>query len=233
MRLLVLDCPREQSQRLPNGNKLAQACQKLQVDVIVALNVCQHVQAGRAHDFGPVALPNDGISCVYQDNLAFHLYQALFQQKNEWSWGYGASYLHVDYQLGVGFLQRTSNCRMWTRKISTTVKLHVIDSPAMICAVVVNPIQEPLTQAIVDRVHDLLRAQIKPIYLITSRHLESKLVKLGWQSGLKLAQQTTDLWSLEQTVFVDFGAPVASMQPLTKSLSFPVTEMNGLLMEIY
>lgn len=232
MRLLVLDCPLESSQQL-SGDKLAQVCQQLQVDVIITLNVCQHVQAGRAQDFGPVALPNDGISCVYQDNLVLQLYQVLLRSQREWSWGYGVSYLHVNYQLGIGFLQRTMNCRMWTRKISTTVKLHVIDSPEMVCAVLVNPIQEPLTQAIVYKVHDLLRAQIKPIYLISSKQLETKLNQLGWLSGLKVAQQRLDFWPTEQTVFVDFGAAITTIQPLTSTLGFPVTELEGLLMDVH
>lgn len=181
------------------------------VDTILALSTDQTSQSGVPDMLTNVTVANDGISRLYQDNPMLRLQKTLQTADNQWRLGWATQTLHTTSQQGVGVLTKGAIGVIWQRMISPHIQIQVMDMDEYVFGMILVNDVRLVRQHMLQRVHDLLKAQVKPVLLFGPRVFSTDLEHWGWTPKSKVMQQIPGK-SGYQEIWCDCAHEVALVQ---------------------
>jgi len=188
-----------------------QQIRAMSIDTILVLGTDQTSQSGTPELLTNITLANDGISRLYQDNPMLCLQKELQDSRTTWHLGWATQTLYTMSQHGVGVLTTSQLGVMWQRVISPHIQMQVIDLGTYVVGVITVKDTRLVRRSMLQRVHDLLKAQVKPVLLFGPTIFAADLEKWGWLSKSDFPQQTLgQVW--EQDVWCDCDGGVTVLQ---------------------
>ncbi|RRG18477.1 hypothetical protein D3P96_00365 [Weissella viridescens] len=196
----------------------------LDIECLVLNRVGQHQQQGLAELYPQHFYLNDGITRIYQDNPGYQLGVGL---PANWQTVFSTIYLRANAHMGQAILCRTAIVKLWYRQLAPQIKLLVVETQTYVIAVISTPSVHRLKAQYLLEVHDLLRAQIKPVILCAPYQVTRGLPEKHWESCRLKSEDATRRWPGELDAYFDFG-PALDAQRTWKVLG-DKTQMAVLL----
>lgn len=188
-----------------------QHVRSLSVDTLLVLSADQTSRSGVPDILIDVTLENDGKSRLYRDNPLVSLQTELQTHSDKWRLGWATQTLRTMSQQGVGLLSKAPIGIIWHRMISPHINIQVIDMGSYVVGIIkVNDVRL-VRQNMLQRVHDLLKAQVKPVLLFGPDIFSDDLVSWGWLPRGEFSQQAlSQAWI--QEVWCDCADEVSVVQ---------------------
>ena len=180
--------------------KMQAQIEQLDIECLVLNQVGQHQQQGIAELYPQHFYLNDGITRIYQDNLG---YQLSVQLPDTWQAVFSTIYLRAQAHYGQVILCRTNLVKLWHRQLAPQIKLVVAETQTYVIAIISTPSVHKIKAQHLLEVHDILRAQNKPVILCVPHQVASGLPSPHWQGGLDKRFHQGRLCELE--AYFDFG----------------------------
>ncbi|MCW0953441.1 hypothetical protein OIT44_05075 [Weissella ceti] len=207
MRLVVMNHVKQ----MQDVKGFLQQMRVMSIDTILVLSTDQTSESGTPELLTNVTLANDGISRLYQDNPLLCLQKELQKTSAKWHLGWATQTLHTTSQRGMGVLTTNRLGVIWQRIISPHIQIQVIDMGPYVVGVITVKDARLVRRSMLQRVHDLLKAQVKPVLLFGPTIFAEDLENWGWLSKSDFPQQTLgQAW--EQDVWCDCGGDVTVLQ---------------------
>lgn len=207
MRMIVMN----HVQNMRNITEFVQQARMISVDTILVLSAEQSVQSGTPDTFFDVVLSDDGISRLYRDNPALLMQKTFSDAGNTWTLGWATQMLTPAVHRGIGLLVQNDKIKLWRRLINTNIRIQVMDMGKYVIGIIVVTDTRLVRRAMLQRVHDLLKAQVKPVLLFGPPVFSNDLLAWGWLSRDEFTQQTlSKTWDWE--VWCDCADEVGVLQ---------------------
>ncbi|AIG66143.1 hypothetical protein WS105_1270 [Weissella ceti] len=207
MRMIVMN----HVQKMRNITEFVQQARIMAVDAILILSAEQSVQSGTPDTVYNVVLADDGISRLYRDNPALLIHQVLCNTSQTWQLGWATQMLTPTAHRGVGLLVQHETIKLWRRIINANIQIQVMDMGQYVVGIIVVKDTRLVRRAMLQRVHDLLKAQVKPVLLFGPPVFANDLLAWGWLARHEFTQQTlTKAWDWE--VWCDCADEVGVLQ---------------------
>lgn len=207
MRLVVMDCLGQ----IQDVKGFLQHVRLLSIDTLLVLSADQTSRSGVPDVLTNVTLENDGKSRVYRDNPLVSLQEELQGNQHKWRLGWATQTLRTMSQQGVGLLSKAPIGLIWHRAISPHIQIQVIDMGTYVVGIIKTNDVRLVRRNMLQQVHDLLKAQVKPVLLFGPNIFSSDLVSWGWLPRNEFSQQAlSQSWS--QEVWCDCADEISVVQ---------------------
>jgi len=207
MRMLIMNHVKKSQQ----VSGLITQMRDMSIDTLVILSGEQSIQSGFPERLLDVSLAQDGISRLYGDNLLVKLQEAYLDKGVHWQLGWATHTITANTHYGIGYLTRDKSGKHWRRMIGPNVQIEVLDIGAnVLCFILVKQVKF-VRRAMIQKIHDLLKAQVKPVILFVPDVFSSDLTKWGWLNR-ELFTQQADYLEWDYDVLCDHSKVIRVMQ---------------------
>lgn len=207
MRLVVMN----RVERTEDIEGFLQHVRLMAIDTLLVLSTEQTSRSGVPSLLTDVTLANDGMSRLYCDNPLVSLQQGLQGETTKWHLGWVTQTLRTMSQQGVGLLTKLPIGAIWYRVISPHIQIQVIELGTYVIGIITVTDVRLVRQKMLQRVHDLLKAQVKPVLLFGPSDFSADLVRWGWLAKQEFTQQAlSNMWV--QEVWCDCANEVTVVQ---------------------
>ncbi len=179
--------------------------EQFQINVIILNNVEQHQSLEDITIYAHHHIVPDGISKIYPDNIGYRLVQVL---EKTWQSVFSTIRLTTQGHRGQVILCQQPILKVWFRKLTPQVKLLVVETKEWVIASLSAWNVYQIKQGHVVDAHDLLRAQIKPVMLLSHYRLYQGFEPYHWLSGRHRGALMK--WPNDMDVYFDY--PVSLLQ---------------------